>query len=269
MTPAEQAEDGKADFGDIYSAPDPRPYFRRLAPLDYEIPQHAVDVLERLLTISRRPDGRERTVLDVCCSYGVNAAVQRVGSIDEVTQRYADPARDAWTSAEVAADDVGFYGDLGPARMLGLDVSQAAIRYAIDARLLADGWAEDLESDEPSAALGAGIADVGLVLCSGGVGYIGPATFGRILASVEEPHDLWLVVFVLRIFDYDPIASVLAEHGLVTEKLPGTFRQRRFTDAAEQDAAVREVRRRGLDPAGVEDSGWLHAECFVTRPANH
>ena len=76
-----------------------------------------------------------------------------------------------------------------------------------------------------------------------------------------------LVVFVLRVFDYGPIAAVLAERGLVTEKRPGTFPQRRFADAAEQEAAVHDVRARGLDPTGKEADGWYHAECFVSRPA--
>lgn len=30
---------GKTRFDEIYDAPDPRAYFRRLAPLEYEIPQ--------------------------------------------------------------------------------------------------------------------------------------------------------------------------------------------------------------------------------------
>jgi hypothetical protein len=74
-------------------------------------------------------------------------------------------------------------------------------------------------------------------------------------------------VFVLRVFDYAPIAALLSGYGLVTEKIPGTFRQRRFADAAERDACVQDVRLRGLDPSGKEADGWYYADCFLTRPA--
>ncbi len=71
---------------------------------------------------------------------------------------------------------------------------------------------------------------------------------------------------VLRVFDYAPIAAVLAARGLVTERR-ATFPQRRFADAAEQAAAVHDVRARGLDPTGRESAGWFHADCFVSSPS--
>jgi hypothetical protein len=100
------------------------------------------------------------------------------------------------------------------------------------------------------------------------VGYIGARTFERLVRAVDRPEDLWLVVFVLRVFDYADIATTLAGFGLVTEQVPGTtFLQRRFADADEHRAATLDVTRRGLDPAGREADGWYHADCFVTRPA--
>ena len=52
---------GKADFSHIYDRPDPRDYIRTLAELDYQIPQRARPVIDRLLrtglgsTLRRRP----------------------------------------------------------------------------------------------------------------------------------------------------------------------------------------------------------------------
>lgn len=54
----------------------------------------------------------------------------------------------------------------------------------------------------------------------------------------------------------------------MTEKLRGTYPQRRFADRDEQDAAVRDVEARGLDATGKEAAGWYHADCWVTRPAS-
>jgi SAM-dependent methyltransferase len=256
---------GKADFSRIYTRPDPREFVAALRPLGYQVPRRARPVIERELA------GRtDRPVLDVCCSYGVNAALLRCGvDLADLADRYTDPALAALDPAALTAADAEFFAARVVApdvTVLGLDASAPAVDYALGAGLLAGGWAEDLEAAGPSAALAAGVADVGTVVCTGGVGYVGARTFARLL-DVLDPTDLRFVVFVLRVFDYGPIAAVLERYGLVTERLPGTHPQRRFTDAAEQEAAVHDVRARGLDPAGKEADGWYHAECFVSRPA--
>lgn len=270
MTDGTLTGDRKADFTDIYRAPDPRGYFHALRPLGYQVPRHAAPVVDAVLAASAR-NGRTRTVLDVCCSYGINAALLRhdVG-LEDLSLRYTDSALASLTSGQMVDLDRAYFARaLRPdaPRVLGLDVSEPAIEYGVRTGVMRWGWAEDLESDEPSPWLRSGIADVGLVVCTGGVGYIGERTFGGLLDCVRNPGDLWLVVFVLRVFPYDRVAATLAEYGLVTERLPGTFPQRRFADREEQDAAVHDVELLGLDPAGKEADGWYHADCYVTRPA--
>ncbi len=265
-----ETREHKADFSSIYLAPDPRAYVRTLSGLAYRLPQHALPVLRSVLdTVT--PTGRPATVLDLCCSYGLSAAMLRWrGGADEVIARYLDPAVARLTPDELAGVDRGFYAGLpAEARMVGLDVSAPALAYARRVGLLSDAWCEDLEVHEPSAALAAGLRDVDVVFCTGGVGYIGMRTFDRILRQLRQPRRVWFIVFVLRVFDYTPIAQLLDEHGLRTERLPGTFPQRRFLDDDEQQAAIRDITRRGLDPAGLEADGWFHAECFVSRPRSH
>lgn len=259
------AAGGKADFSSVYTRPDPRGLVAALRPLEYAVPRLARPAVRRELT------GRtDRPVLDVCCSYGINAAGLRCGvDVAELAARYDDPALAALDPDALTAADAAFYAARTVApevAVLGLDASAPAVDYAVAAGLHAGGWAEDLETAPPSDALAAGIADVGTVVCTGGVGYVGERTFARLL-DVLDPTDLRVVLVVLRVFDVGPIADVLAGHGLVTERLPGTLRQRRFAGAAEQEAALRDVRARGLDPAGRESDGWYHAECFVSRPA--
>jgi mannose-1-phosphate guanylyltransferase len=134
--------------------------------------------------------------------------------------------------------------------------------FVVQAGVLLDLLAEN------HPELAAGLREVDLVMCSGGVRYIGERSFDRILGAVADPSRLWLATFVLRVFDYAPIAGVLARHGLVTERLPGTtFPQRRFADRDEAEAALHDVVARGLDPSGKEADGWYHADCFVSRPA--
>ncbi|MDQ2709563.1 MAG: hypothetical protein M3Z25_18920 [Actinomycetota bacterium] len=261
----------KADFNEIYVRPDPREYFRALVPLDYQVPQRALPIFESVLAASARAR-RPRSVLDVCCSYGINAALLRCAvRLRELGARYTDPELDDLSSAELAKADQAFYQDRlrrPGLSVVGLDVSAPAIDYAVSAGLLTAGWAEDLESSEPSAALVEGLRDVGLIICTGGVGYIGADTFDRLLRAVPDPQNLWLAIFVLRVFSYDEIAATFALHGLVTDKIPDvTFKQRRFADHAEYEAANHDIVLRGLDPTGKEADGWYHAECFLTRPA--
>ncbi|MBA2416257.1 MAG: hypothetical protein H0V64_10310 [Geodermatophilaceae bacterium] len=261
----------KADFTSIYDQADPRAYFRTLGGLDYQIPQQSLPVLQAVLAASQR-DGRPRTVLDVCCSYGINAALLRYDvQLAEIRARYADPASDDLSVEELIEADARFYAERRRSPdvpVLGLDIAESAIDYACRAGLITGGFAEDLESADPSPVLAAGVREVGLIISTGGVGYVGHPTFDRLLQVVKSPEDLWLAVFVLRAFSYDDIAGMLAGYGLVTEHVPDvTFRQRRFADRSEYDAAIHDVELRGLDPAGKEAEGWYHAECFITRPA--
>jgi hypothetical protein len=260
--------DQKADFSRLYQEPDPRRYFRTLCPMGYQVPTHALPVFRAVLAgLGRRCD-----VLDLCCSYGINGALLRCEvSLDELSARYADPVLGGLSTAALAAQDRGFVASRLRAdrpRVLGLDASSAAIDYATRVGTLSGGWAEDLEHRPPSAELVAGLRSVGVVICTGGVGYIGPRTFSRLLEALPSPSSLWLVVFVLRVFSYAEIAAVLGRYGLITERVPGlTVRQRRFADRAEFDAANHDVRALGLDPTGREATGWYYADCYLTRPA--
>jgi SAM-dependent methyltransferase len=256
----------KADFGHIYTEPDPRPYFRALRPLDYQVPAAAAPVADAAVAAAGRA-GAPPAVLDLCCSYGINAALlgTSVGWA-ELGRRYTAQELAALTAAELAAADRTFYTARARpgVRVVGLDSSAPAVGYGRRAGLLADGWAEDLEVAEPSASLASGLATVGTVVCTGGVGYIGPRTFARLLAAHPAPELLWLVVCVLRVFDYAPVETVFRRHGLVTERLPGTLRQRRFADPGEAAAAVADAafftspRRDAAYSHELESIGTLH-----------
>lgn len=256
-----QTGEQKADFTDVYQGRDPRAYFRTLVPLEYQVPQHALPVVESVL------EQHPGTVLDVCCSYGINATLLRHDvDLDGLGAHAVDPGRAGLAPDQVIAEDAAWFAARRrrpELRVLGLDVSRPAIDYAVATGVMADGWAEDLEAADPSPSLIDALAGVSLVLCTGGVGYVGPATFDRIRTHAP---DAWVLAFVLRVFPYDDVAAALAGHGLVTEKLPGSFPQRRFADAAEADAALHDIALLGLDPAGREADGWFHAEAFLSRP---
>lgn len=265
-------ETQKADFSNVYDRPDPRAYFGTLKALDYQIPQQALPVFNAVL--DALPDKKHNDkVIDVCCSYGINAAMLSYDvDMADLNAHYAQPDPVKASTGELLESDREFFS--GPSlrpdvEFVGLDVAQPAIDYAVGAGLLADGWAENLETSDPSPELAAGIGDTSLIISTGGVGYVGRPTFESLLGAIDDPENLWLAIFVLRVFDYDEIAQLLAGYGLVTEQVPDvTFLQRRFADRDEQDAATHDVQARGLDPAGKEADGWFHADCFLSRPAS-
>src|SRR5690606_24301522 len=81
---------GKAVFDDIYTMNDPRSYYSVLGALDYMIPDVAEPVIRQLLDARAGLHGHENVVLDIGCSYGINAAIHRFPtSFGYLHQRYA------------------------------------------------------------------------------------------------------------------------------------------------------------------------------------
>ncbi|MCX4092757.1 class I SAM-dependent methyltransferase [Nocardia sp. alder85J] len=255
---------GKASFDDIYERADPSDYYRRMSELDYCIPDVAKPHFRRLIDDYRTATGVAPTVLDLGCSYGVNAAVLRldttVGALAEHyrcgdTAARADRDR-AWLAAADSMPDV---------RFLGMDASGPALGYAASTGLLAGIVHADLETAAPTESQRRILAGADLVISTGCVGYITERTLARVAAA--DGHRLpWMAHFVLRMFDFAPIELCLRQLGYRTERLPGTFRQRRFASEAEQAQIVSTLSANGIDPSGHEADGWLHAELFVSVP---
>ncbi|WP_405595706.1 hypothetical protein OG741_05555 [Streptomyces sp. NBC_01410] len=262
---------GKSRFDDIYNRPDPRAYFRRLAPLQYEIPHQAQDPFRRARAerAAAGNTGGPVTVLDLCCSYGINAALLNHDlTLAELYAHYTGPETQSLTTAELIDLDKEFYAsrrreDATPA--IGLDAADQAVRYALAVGLLDEGYAENLEQHAPGERLRRAVAGTGLITVTGGIGYITRRTFEALLECAEIP--LWVTAFVLRTVDYEPVISTLADFGLATETDPAkTYPQRLFTGSAEQRNAVEQARLLGHDPAGLEAEGRYYTRLYQSRP---
>ena len=262
----------KANFDAIYVQEDPREYFRVLYGLDYIIPELARPLFRQLvetLTILR---GRPITVLDLGSSFGINPALLRFPvELDRLAKRYRDLQHFGLTPSEVIEFDRNYYRSwprANDARIVGLDVSRPAISYALDVGLIDAGFAENLEQAEPSQALADALAEVDLVVSTGCVGYVTAKTFSRLFAAMKRPKP-WVASFVLRLYDYDDIAHLLKERGLITEKLENvTFVQRHFHTQREYAEVIASLEAKGIDPAGKESDGLFHAELFLSRSAD-
>ncbi len=260
----------KANFDDIYTQEDPRAYFSVLGALDYMIPDVAEPIIRQLVGAKVQDDETGPTVLDVGCSYGINAALHRFPvSFNTLRRRYASREMAGVSPAMLAHLDRHFYAswpEIGRARFVGLDASEPAISYARKVGLLHAGVVADLEHNSLEAADAKTLSGVNIILSTGCVGYVTDVTYRRILDSLDSVP--WVVSFVLRMFPYDDMAAALESYGLVTERLGGaTFVQRRFRDVEEFKGSLATLARLGVDTDGFEAEGRFHADLFVSRPA--
>lgn len=263
--------DVKANFDKIYVRPDPREYFRILHGLDYIIPDLALPIFRQISETLTALRGRPLRILDIGCSYGINAALLRYPmSMDRLANRYADLQAFGLAPEEVVALDRHYYRSwptATKARFIGLDSSASAVEYATRTGILDHGFSEDLESNDPSSRLADVLSGVDLVISTGCVGYVTAATFKRVLNAMQAPKP-WFASFVLRLYPFDEIAEVLKTRKLVSEKLESvTFVQRRFHSEQEYSNTLQALDQIGVDPQGKEAEGLLHAELFLSRPA--
>ncbi|MGW7052887.1 hypothetical protein [Streptomyces sp. NPDC054887] len=251
-------------FEDVYALPDPRGYFAALEPYAYQTPGHAQPVF-RALSAELGP--ARRTVLDMCCSYGINAALLNHDvTLDELFAHYTSPAVAGVTTAALADLDRDFYAARrrpDAVRTIGIDVSQPALDYAVAVGLLNQGHCLDLEHTEPTERLRGSLAGTGLITITGGTSFLTERTFTRLFTAIGRPMPV--AAFVLRTHDYRPISACLQSYGLTVERGADTHRQRRFTDPQEQQRAVATVTALGEDPAGKESAGYFHTRLHLAR----
>ncbi len=249
--------DGKANFDDIYVSADPRRYFSVLGQLDYIIPHLAQPVFDQLIQARAEQQDEPVTVLDLGCSYGVNGALMKYAlSYDAIRERYISPHLQSLKSEELAGHDRAFYRAWPKndgVRVIGLDVSENAVRYAQASGAIDLGYALDLERHDPSPEQAEALAKADIIVSTGCVGYVTSKTFHRLAKLARRGRPTWVASFVLRMFPYRAITQTLAEQGLVTEKFEGaTFVQRRFATLDEMDTTVRSVESLGFDPTAAK-----------------
>ena len=272
-TAFEVINEAKANMDQIYDQPDPRAYFRELRKLGYAIPGHAKPIFQKLVShLRRRPDDKVH-MLDLGCSYGVNAALLKHDlSMSELYEHWGSKALSEVTPEEVVAHDQRYFGDLDEAEdieVIGLDQAKSAIAFAEEAGLLDGGLAVNLETEPLPGPAEEELASVDLVISTGCVGYVTERSFDRLLPAVTQGRPPWMGNFVLRLFPFEPIVASLNDWGYVTEKLEcQTFVQRRFASAEEQERVLDQLCDRGIDPTGKETEGHLLAEFYLSRPAN-
>jgi SAM-dependent methyltransferase len=250
---------GKASFDDVYTGPDPRPFFRTLREWDYLLPQLAKPYLAKLID-----EHEATTVLDVGCSYGINAALYRCDTtMDALYEHYTSEEAGRLGRAGLLDRDRAL-PRTRDVRFVGLDNSAPALDYAHAAGFLDETVHADLERDEPTESQRAVLAGADLVVSTGCVGYVTEKTITRVAGPRRPP----MAHFVLRMFSYEPVARSLADLGYETVAVEGVFRQRRFASAREREQILDAVRATGVALHELENEGWLCAQLYLSRPTD-
>jgi SAM-dependent methyltransferase len=252
---------GKISLDHIYTQPDPRGYFGTLRELDYQIPQLAKPYFTGLIEQYRQSQQvAVPAVLDIGCSYGINAALLKCGvSMGELYERYTGCA--GKTRDELLADDRELTRN-DRVQFIGLDTSRQALAYATEAGFLDGAIHADLEADDPTERQREQFAGTDLVISTGCLGYVTEKT----LAKVVQDGRPWMAHFVLRMFPFEPIEEILAAAGYATMRVDRVFKQRRFATQEEHSLVLDTLSTVGVDPRGLETDGWLYAQLYISRP---
>lgn len=269
----DEINEAKSNMDHIYDQPDPRAYFRELRKLGYSIPGAAKPIFQKLIRHLRHRNSETVHVLDLGCSYGVNAALLKHDlSMLDLFDHWGGDALSEVTPEQVVARDQHYFNELDEPEdieVIGLDQAEHAVAFAKEAGLLDDGLAVNLELEPLPEAAKKGLAPVDLVTSTGCIGYLTEKSFDRLLPAMTQGRSPWIGNFVLRLFPFQPIKTTLDDWGYVTEKLEGhTFVQRRFESFGEQEQVLEQLRENGVDPNSQETEGHLLAEFYLSRPAN-
>ncbi len=270
MSAFDYDETGKIVLDDIYNQTTPVPYYTQLSALGYCVPERARPLFQQVIAARRAESGNDAVkIVDVGCSYGVNAAlIKHDQSMSGLASFYGEAAKQGMKRDELIAADREIYAEPDEQTVIvGVDASQNAIDYAVAAGILDDGVAADFETTAPNARQAEQLVDSDLIISTGCYGYISEKTLDHLL-DASNGSKPWMAHFVLRMFDYDAAVESLNDRGYVTRQIGLPVRQRRFADDAERAHVLDNLAERGIDPEGREADGWYYAQLHLSCPEN-
>lgn len=260
----------KASFDTLYDRPHPGRYFSALRPLEYKIPAYAQPVIEECVSALAELRGKQKiTVLDLCSGYGINGGLLKYDvSMDELYKLYDDRGAQPNLEKRLSRDREFLKKRKRTDRdivVISQDIALNALNYAesvgfADATIKANLERRSLRGNE--ACL---IEDVDLITVTGGLSYIGSATFERVLGAVKRSP--WVLFFPLQHTAVQEIRDTAASFGLDVEDAPRPVPQRRFKDERERRAILAESGQDATIPRDWAFGAYLEAKLCLARPA--
>jgi hypothetical protein len=259
----------KASFDTLYDRPHPARYFSALRLLEYNIPAYAQPVIEQCVSALAELRGKSQVrLLDLCSGYGVNGALLKHDvSMEDLYELYDDSGPNPNLARRISRD-CDFLKDRRrfdrETFVIGQDIAMNALDYAqsvgaVDARIKANLERRSLRSEEADL-----IAEVDLVTVTGGLSYIGAATFDRVLRAVKQPP--WVLFYPLQHTPVCEVRDMIASFGLEIEDGPKPVPQRRFKDERERGAILAETDRATGVQRDWPFGSYLEAKLCLARP---
>ena len=262
------ANDAKASFDSAYTQDTPHDYFKNLGELDYSICDETRPFCEAAAGLLQ---GWERHVrmLDIGCSYGVNAAIVKHGVLFGELARFfeASVPMDAKAGAETRSSRTvqESTDHRHGVRRAGRLSKGHRVRSTSQPARPRDRW-QNLEqgADTLSPEDRTWIRGVNLIVSTGAIGYITHRTLRAVLDTMgAQASNAIALMTVLRVFDTDTVVETLRAYGLKTAFVSDALLpQRRFHADGERERIVELLRDRGLDPS-PEETGRYYARVLV------
>ncbi|MFP3913236.1 MAG: hypothetical protein ACLFWM_00040 [Actinomycetota bacterium] len=262
----------KASFSAVYNAPTPHAYLEEMCRVGYQIGERARPHCMAGMELLKEQNGAAWPVqmLDIGCSYGLGSAFVKFGcSFEELAAFFHSRAPKEYEACTAATRHWLHAVPPLDMRVVGVDVAEKAVTFALDAGLLDGGIWTDFESPgaEATEEERAWFRSCNLVISTGAIGYVTERTMRSVLPEVGLDHPgvdgPYAVFTILRMFDPDPIAVACQESGWTMAPIEGArLPQRAFRDEQEQDRVVRQLEERGLDTHRWERRGVLYADLY-------
>ena len=186
----EEINEAKASMDHIYNQSDPRSYFNELKKIDYSIPDAAKPIFRKLIDHMQDIDKETIQILDLGCSYGVNAALLKHDlTMSDLYDHWDAKQLAGARPNEVIERDQRYFSELDEQEnieLIGIDQTKNAINFAEDVGLIDSGFAINLENDPLPELADEILAPVDLIMSTGCIGYVTEKTFDRLLPVVTR-----------------------------------------------------------------------------------
>lgn len=205
----------KNDFNEIYNEPTPHNYISQLSRLKYRKHDFVFDPLLR--HVDRYLSTRERCkIIDVACSYGFN------GRIVKHRLPYGH-----WENKPTESDG-------SACSVVGIDISDKALAYALREKYIDHRICQNLEEDELTPENYNILSGADLVLASGAFSYVGVRTLRRIYSNPENKADF--IGWPTCSFDKRELIEFLKDNFKIVEVYPNVFPMRLFASFDEKES---------------------------------
>ncbi|WP_292332316.1 hypothetical protein [Mesorhizobium sp.] len=233
------------------------------------LPDRAKPIFERIFADYRRVRNKTKLkIVDVGCSYGINAALLRTDlDLDDLYAAYLAPRGSLSRRQDI--EHRAFFRSHGlrdDIQFVGVDPSFRAVRYALDLGLLEAGVTADLETRDLTIKERSALADADILISTGCVGYATELTFARVYEASATSRP-WVVAFAVHRFSYDDIAAALRGFSLETRHVERfRQRQRRFSTSTERQAILKNMAKLGMEDRLERTTGYIYASCYISAP---